>query len=132
MTNPIPWNLRGSQRSRPICHGGMVLLLLALLDLPASAGEPQDEKADPATDTVAATPDVAYPPARMKPPSFEYAQCANACQIERDQLLSVCGVPDNPNRPKYDKPVDCTHNNINQFLACLAMCPADTGEEVVP
>lgn len=68
-----------------------------------------------------------YPAAHSRPPSFEYEQCANACQIERDRLLTACTVPDNPNRPRYDKPLDCTDDNIKQYVACLAMCPADTG-----
>lgn len=71
-------------------------------------------------------------PARSRPPSFEYAQCFNACQIERDRLLSVCSVPDNPNRPLYNKPLNCTETNKKEFLACLSMCPADTGAEDDP
>lgn len=71
-------------------------------------------------------------PARSRPPSFEYAQCFNACQIERDRLLSVCTVPDNPNRPKYDKPLNCSETNVKEFHACLSMCPADTGADAVP
>jgi hypothetical protein len=110
----------------------MSVLLLTLSGLAAGADELQNEKADPATDTPVATPADIYPPARSLPPSFEYAQCANACQIERDRLLSVCNVPDNPNRPQYDKPLNCSSDNTKEFAACLAMCPIDTGEEATP
>lgn len=132
MTNPIPWNLRDSHRSHLIFRRGMTVLMLTLSGLAAGADEPQNEKADPATETPVATPENIYPPARSSPPSFEYAECANACQIEQDRLLSVCSVPENPNRPRYDKPLNCSSDNIKAYVACLAMCPMDTGAEDVP
>lgn len=111
MTIPTELSLRDTFQFGLTWRRGMTLLLLSLFCSAVGA-------------------DVL--PARSRPPSFEYAQCFNACQIERDRLLSVCSVPDNPNRPLYDKPLNCTDTNKKEFLACLSMCPADTGAEDVP
>ena len=65
-------------------------------------------------------------PIRYRAPSFEYAQCANQCQMDRDHGLTACFVADNPNKPAYPKPADCSDSGRKQYMACLALCPADT------
>ncbi|TAK51004.1 MAG: hypothetical protein EPO25_17790 [Gammaproteobacteria bacterium] len=101
-------------------------VLLSLLCLAAAADDP----VAPATTADATAPAaLEYPPARSQPPSFEHAQCANTCQIRRDALLTACSVPDNPNKPRYDWSLNCGDDNIKEYLACLDMCPLDTGPD---
>lgn len=132
MNRPFGGRLRGERRPSLDGRCWSAVLSFVLIGHVASAEEPLDQTAEPAADEAVVAPEMIYLAPRSRPPSFEYAQCANACQIEWDRLLSACGVPENPNRPPYDKPLNCSNDNIKEHLACLAMCPADTGADDVP
>jgi hypothetical protein len=97
----------------------LVIILLALsysIAVNAETPVPADQTASPPEE-----------PVRTRRPSFEYEQCANLCQMERDHGLTACLVPDNPNKPDYPKPADCADGGRTQYLACIAMCPVDVG-----
>lgn len=132
MNRPIGGDLRGERRLSLDGRCWSAALVFLLFGQAVSSEELLDQTTDPAADKTVVAPEMIYLAPRSRPPSFEYEQCANACQIERDRLLSACGVPDNPNRPSYDKPLNCTNDNIKEYVACLAMCPADTGADDVP
>jgi hypothetical protein len=82
--------------------------------------------ADPAPAAPPAAVQTPEEPTRHKAPSFDYAQCANVCQMERDHGLTACLVADNPNKPKYSKPADCSDGGHKDYMACLKRCPTDT------
>jgi len=60
-----------------------------------------------------------------KRPSFDYEQCANACQSDADQALGQC----DGYRKAEDgaEPPNCRRRTIENYDLCLKSCPADTG-----
>lgn len=108
---------------------GAAMLVMCLATRPVFSADLPTASATSA-EPVASAPLPAPPPEwplRTRPPSFDYAQCANLCQMERDHALTACLVPDNPNKPDYPRPADCSDGGRKQFLACMAMCPTDVG-----
>lgn len=119
----------GASRRRTAIAGA-VLLVIGLIARAVFAADPpaaSSPPAGPAASLPAAKPSPPEQPIRTRRPSFEYEQCANFCQMERDHGLTACLVADNPNKPDYPKPADCSDGGRKQYLACIAMCPADVG-----
>jgi hypothetical protein len=112
----------GSRRGQRL--GSLLACMGALLPL-AHAQEPKSSTPL----EVASVPDE---PVRTRPPSFEYAQCANSCQAERDLTLTLCLTPDNPNKPKGPMPGNCDDRGRKAYQACLATCPVDVGADNEP
>jgi hypothetical protein len=100
----------------------LALLLIGTGVVPALAADPAPPSATAAPPAVQDREE----PIRYRRPSFNYEQCANQCQLERDRGMTACLVADNPNKPKYAKPADCSDGGHTQYKACLARCPADT------
>lgn len=117
-------NREGNGMQQNIRHAGSrqqtALACAALLVLSVTGGVAS------AADLVSSPPEE---PIRRRPPSFEYEQCANLCQIERDHGVTACMVADNPNKPDYRMPADCMDGGRKQYMACIAMCPADVGAD---
>lgn len=106
------------------------LLVLSLIARAASAADPPTASTpatEPASSPPVVTPLPPEEPIRTRRPSFDYEQCANLCQIERDHGVTACMVADNPNKPDYPMPADCSDGGRKQYMACIAVCPADVG-----
>lgn len=92
-----------------------VLLCAVLASAYAShvAADPASQKASRVRET----------PVLSSQPSFEYAQCANACQLEQDRVVTQCLTADNPKKPRGTPPADCDDNGMAEYLICLKQCP---------
>jgi hypothetical protein len=60
-------------------------------------------------------------------PSFEYEQCANACQIDVDRTVSAC--MNDALVTQRDVDGACMTAAIDNNNACLKSCPVDTGDK---
>lgn len=64
----------------------------------------------------------------LRRPSFDYAQCANVCQMKRDVLATMCLAPTNADKPAEALPRVCSDLGQGAYESCLSVCPVDTGE----
>jgi len=60
-------------------------------------------------------------------PSFDFEQCANACQIELDKAASTC-IASADSEAKAAEMGVCAENATDRNRSCQKVCPPDTGE----
>ena len=64
---------------------------------------------------------------RTHRPSFDFEQCANACQIELDKAASSC-IASADSEAKAAEMGVCAEKATDRNRSCQKVCPPDTGE----